>query len=133
MKDESDITWYLSLSGLLHLIWSSLLLLLLSRFSRVRLCATPQMAAHQAPPSLGFSRPEKWMIIARSTHFTVNGCTSFFFMTEKYSIVYMYHIFFIQRINQNFKVTQMSIFWFCFFGYIYAPFPIFLTRVSDGW
>ena len=29
-----------------------LLLLLLSRFSHVRLCATPQMAAHQAPPSL---------------------------------------------------------------------------------
>ena len=34
------------------------LLLLLSRFSRVWLCATPQMAAHQAPPSLGFSRQE---------------------------------------------------------------------------
>ena len=31
-----------------------LLLLLLSRFSRVRLCATPETAAHQAPPSLGF-------------------------------------------------------------------------------
>ena len=31
------------------------LLLLLSRFSRVRLCATPETAAHQAPPSLGFS------------------------------------------------------------------------------
>ena len=38
----------------------SLLLLLLSRFSRVRLCATPQTAAHQAPPSLGFSRQEHW-------------------------------------------------------------------------
>ena len=25
-----------------------------------RLCATPQMAAHQAPPSLGFSRQEHW-------------------------------------------------------------------------
>ena len=37
-----------------------LLLLLLSRFSRVRLCATPQTAAHQAPPSLGFSRQEQW-------------------------------------------------------------------------
>ena len=37
-----------------------LLLLLLSRFSRVRLCATPQMAAHQAPQSLGFSRQEHW-------------------------------------------------------------------------
>ena len=30
-----------------------MLLLLLSRFSRVRLCATPQIAACQAPPSLG--------------------------------------------------------------------------------
>ena len=35
-------------------------LLLLSRFSRVRLCATPETAAHQAPPSLGFSRQEHW-------------------------------------------------------------------------
>ena len=35
-------------------------LLLLSHFSRVRLCATPEMAAHQAPPSLGFSRQEHW-------------------------------------------------------------------------
>ena len=37
-----------------------LLLLLLSRLSRVRLCATPETAAHQAPPSLGFSRQEHW-------------------------------------------------------------------------
>ena len=36
------------------------LLLLLSRFSRVRLCATSQTAAHQAPPSLGFTRQEHW-------------------------------------------------------------------------
>ena len=36
------------------------LLLLLSRFSRVQLCATPQREAHQAPPSLGFSRQEHW-------------------------------------------------------------------------
>ena len=54
----------------LSLIWDSLtftssfclpsVLLLLSRFSRVRLCVTPQTAAHQAPPSLGFSRQEHW-------------------------------------------------------------------------
>ena len=37
-----------------------LLLLLLSSVSRVRLCATPQTAAHQAPLSLGFSREEHW-------------------------------------------------------------------------
>ena len=36
------------------------LLLLLSRFSHVRLCATPETAARQAPPSLGFSRQEHW-------------------------------------------------------------------------
>ena len=36
------------------------LLLLLSHFSHVRLYATPQTAAHQAPPSLGFSRQEYW-------------------------------------------------------------------------
>ena len=35
-----------------------LLLLLLSHLSRVRLCATPQMATHQALPSLGLSRQE---------------------------------------------------------------------------
>ena len=31
-----------------------------SRFSRVRLCATPWTAAHQASPSMGFSRQEHW-------------------------------------------------------------------------
>ena len=36
------------------------LLLLLSRFSRVRLCVTLWTAAHQAPLPLGFSRQEHW-------------------------------------------------------------------------
>ena len=39
---------------------NDMLLLLLSSFSRVRLCATPQMAAHQVLPSLGFSGQEHW-------------------------------------------------------------------------
>ena len=39
-------------------LWSVLLLLLLSRFSRVQICETPEMAAHEAAPSLGFSRQE---------------------------------------------------------------------------
>ena len=34
--------------------------MLLNHFSCVRLWATPEMAAHQAPPSLGFSRQEHW-------------------------------------------------------------------------
>ena len=35
-------------------------ILLLSRFSRGRLCVTPWTAAYQAPPSMGFSRQEYW-------------------------------------------------------------------------
>ena len=37
-----------------------MLLLLLSRFSRVQLCASPCTAAYQASPSMGFSRQEHW-------------------------------------------------------------------------
>ena len=37
--------------------------LLLSHFNRVQLCATPETAAHQAPPSLGFSRQEHWSVL----------------------------------------------------------------------
>ena len=36
------------------------MLLLLSRVSCVRLCATPETTAHQAPLSLGFSRQDYW-------------------------------------------------------------------------
>ena len=40
--------------------WTWKALLLLSRFSRVRLCVTPETAAHEVPPFLGFSRQEHW-------------------------------------------------------------------------
>ena len=42
------------------LLYDPIYMLLLSCFSRVWLCATPWMAAHQAPLSLGFSRQEHW-------------------------------------------------------------------------
>ena len=40
--------------------YSHIYFMLLSHFNRVRLCVTPEMAAHQACPSLGFSRQEHW-------------------------------------------------------------------------
>ena len=40
--------------------FSGQLLLLLSRFSHVRLLATPWTAAYQAPLYMGFSRQEYW-------------------------------------------------------------------------
>ena len=48
------------------------LLLLLSCFSSVRLCVIPKTAAHQAPPSLGFSRQEwiqEWIAVSYSRGF----------------------------------------------------------------
>ena len=53
--------WCVSRCHLLEyslVVWNSLLLL--SCFSCVQPCATPQMAAHQALASLGFSRQEHW-------------------------------------------------------------------------
>ena len=56
----SDI-WLVDKNDHIFFILTLILLLqLLSHFSRVRLCATPQTAAHQAPLSLGFSRQEHW-------------------------------------------------------------------------
>ena len=46
-----------------HLFYPLLLLLLLSCFSRVRLCATPEATFHQAPLYLGFSRQEHWSVL----------------------------------------------------------------------
>ena len=48
------------LSGEERLNDNNLLLLLLSCFNHVRLCATLWTAAHQAPLSTGFSRQEYW-------------------------------------------------------------------------
>ena len=44
-----------------------MLLLLLSRFSHVRLCATPWTAAYQASLSMGFSRQEYWSGVPLAT------------------------------------------------------------------
>ena len=59
MRPEK-VTYLLCACYVLHVRAKSLLLLLLSRFSRVRLCATLETEAHEAPPSLGFSRQEHW-------------------------------------------------------------------------
>ena len=59
------IQWLLFLYNFLSLsyikvLYQDISMLLLSRFSHVQLCVTPQTAAHQVPPSLGFSRQEQW-------------------------------------------------------------------------
>ena len=55
----SALKWMWVLQSL-ERAYSQVSLLLLSHVSRVRLCATPWTAAHQAPLSMGFSRQEHW-------------------------------------------------------------------------
>ena len=57
-KIAAEISFKLRFADFSALLYS--LLLLLSRFSRVRLCVTLWTAAYQAPPSMGFSRQEYW-------------------------------------------------------------------------
>ena len=57
---EREVRWVRSIPGLAGHVERFSLYLLLSCFSRARLCETPEAAAHQAPPSLGFSRQEHW-------------------------------------------------------------------------
>ena len=48
--------------------WWATVLLLLSRFSRVRLCVTPETATHEAPPVPGIlqARTLEWVAISFS-------------------------------------------------------------------
>ena len=60
-RHENFVCRHLPFCNFLSVIFQEpLLLLLLSRFSRVQLCVTSWTAAHQAPLSLGFSRQEYW-------------------------------------------------------------------------
>ena len=60
MKNYTPWLFLICMSLIVSEFALSFYVLLLSRFSRVQLCATPQTEAHQAPPSLGFSRQEPW-------------------------------------------------------------------------
>ena len=85
--------------------WSSLVLLLLSRFSCVQLCATPETAAHQAPPSLGFLRQEHWTPCCYWTRIS-------FSKTEQYSRECTYHILFIHSFANRF-FDYFHLLWLC--------------------
>ena len=65
----------------------------------VGLLATPWTAAYQAPLSVGFSRQEYWsgmpLPSLGSVKYVMTDSNIYFFMAEQYSIVYMYHDFFI--------------------------------------
>ena len=62
--------------GAVAFCMGGLLLLLLSHFSLVRLCATPQTAAHQAPQS--FTRPQEILFKEYSSSHSYTSLSLFF-------------------------------------------------------
>ena len=69
------LSHFVAIICLLCSLLNERMLLLLGRFSRVRLCATPQTAAHKALPSLGFSRQEHWSgLPSRGIQFCLYHC-----------------------------------------------------------
>ena len=87
------------------------MLLLLSRFSRVRLCAAPWTAAHQAPPSTGFSRQEYWSGVPlpspKNIHrqfqiiYQKTGFLGFFFFFEQSGWEIGYQVQFLFRVIER--------------------------------
>ena len=59
-RQQMCLSWWPCPPPFLYPHGDVLLLLLLSLFSHVRLCATPWTVAYQASPSMGFSRQEHW-------------------------------------------------------------------------
>ena len=81
------------------------LLLLLSHFSHVRLCVTPQTATHQAPLSLGFFRQEYWSRLplpsleqhGQSSVYSNEGLTSNLAHNLSFSVIQKLLIMFINK------------------------------------
>ena len=59
-RGQQRIRWLDLITDWKDMSLSVLSTCMVSHFSRVWLCETPWTAAHQAPPSLGFSRQEHW-------------------------------------------------------------------------
>ena len=81
--------------------------------SHVRLLATPQTAAHQAPPSMGVSRQEYWSgLPVPSLHFMLNFIKTYFNIFH-FSICFCLTIIFYHLIIEDkpFKHIKIMTFW----------------------
>ena len=126
--------------------------------SRVRLCATPWTAAHQASPSMGFSRQEYWSGLPclpledlldpriRASNTCVYGL-GFFMILEKamaphsstlaWKIPWMEKPGGLQSMGsrgvRHDWATSLSLFTFMHWRRQWQPTPLFLPGESQGW
>ena len=87
--------------------------------SRVRLVATPWTAAHQAPPSMGFSRQECWSGVPLPSPPFLLDCP-FYWHTVTYSSLLEFFVFSM--------VSALT----SFFIYDFIEFSFFLVSLAKG-
>ena len=92
--------WSLSDTHIQHKYIQLYQLLLLSRFSHVRLLATPWTAAYQAPPSMGFSRREFWSGLPLPSPVTSASGYYGFYWILKFSAVHIWQTHRLYNIGQ---------------------------------
>ena len=82
---------------------------LLSRFSGVRLCATPWTTAHQAPPSLGFSRQEYWsgLLFPSPVHPVSFSFKIMYFFNSRSSFLSVCLLFLTSLYSISFKLLKI--------------------------
>ena len=95
--------------GLDKIIKTLLLLLLLSRFSCVRLLVTPWAAGHQTPPFMGFSRQEHWSGLPLPSPKTLLASVFFSFFRRMCSgTLYVTKNYFFEKRNKIANVSKPS-------------------------
>ena len=82
-------------------------LLLLRRFSRVRLCVTPCTAAYQAPPSMGFSRQEYWSRVSLPSPILLYPATNWWISQELVIAFLLFSFYFLQE-ELTTSITSIS-------------------------
>ena len=97
--------------------------------SHVRLFTTPWTAAHQAPPSMGFSRPKYWSgVLLPSPH--THKCTNNANQQKNCKCVYSWHGS-VQKDcswSNSFLILPFKLFYlFCFFFFPFGKMMHFLT------
>ena len=69
--------------------------------SRVRLLATPWTAAHQAPPSMGFSRQEYWSGVPLPSPLLISSLIQFWSESRIHYIIYSFKVIKVYFMVQN--------------------------------
>ena len=85
------------------------IMLLLLLLSRVRLCATPQTAVHQAPLSLGFSRQEYWSRVplpSLSLYANINMYSALLFCSWKPPCTLFCRVFFLIMYIKDLPISE---------------------------